>query len=609
MESTIILNQLKTLVHAGDLPAIAYHFATYIYEKSADDKVALAAALLSWQNTQGHICIELNDYANKAIQFKQGEDSEIIAPAISPWLLALSSHPWVSSNFPSPMILEDTRVYLGKYWKFESLLVTAINNRLNATITIDTLQLTSGLQRLFPKTEQQTDWQAVAASIALLNKFVVISGGPGTGKTSTVIRILALLLAQNPTMNIALVAPTGKAAARLAESIRDGKQNTRLSALTAEEKDLIPETAKTIHRFLKYSPKGFHHNAHNIVPVDTLVVDEASMVDLSLMTRLLTAIPETTHVILLGDRDQLSSVEAGSVLGDITGHGRDIQYSQAFIQQLEDIGAINKGDLLSPETTPAKIMQSIALLHKSYRFDDNSGIGQCAKLVNKNKGKQALFDVLLNSDYPDANWIDSDNESIDQPSLNWAIAHYQHYFTHKLVDDALHSFEQFRILSAVRTGAFGVDSLNTLIIEKLTRSKLIDSSEEFHGKPIMITQNDYELDLFNGDIGLMWRDKSNQQLRAYFRSIDGQIRSVPIRHLPQHETAFAMTIHKSQGSEFTKLLLVLPDKENPIVTKELIYTGITRAKKHIHITGNKAQFIKASQKTVQRSSGLAKKLY
>jgi len=359
---------------------------------------------------------------------------------------------------------------------------------------------------------------------------------------------------------------------------------------------------------LKYSPRGFQHNAKNLIPIDTLVVDEASMVDLPLMARLFEAIPASTHIILLGDRDQLSSVEAGSVLGDITGHGLDIQYHADFIQQLEHIGAIASGNILSTNTSTPRISQSIALLHKSYRFDDSSGIGVSAKLINKSKGKQALYNVLLNEKYPDANWINCGNDAINYHCVKWAVEHYHDYLQEKNIEDALHAFEQVRVLTALRNGAFGVDTLNELIISELARLNYIDRADEFHGKPIMITRNDYELDLFNGDIGLIWLNEDSQQMAAYFLSTDGEIRSIPSRQLPQHETAFAMTIHKSQGSEFKNLLLILPSEPNPVVTKELIYTGITRAKKHVLVAGNEATFINSCTKTVQRSSGLAEKL-
>lgn len=605
----MILQQLKNWMQNVELPAMAYHFAEYVNDQQANDHVVLAAALLSSQNLLGHVCIDLQDYANQTVSFAD-EPSDITAPSLSEWLKALHAHPWVSDIFPSPMILEGTRLYLGKYWKFETQLNQAIQARLRAGTTLNKPLLTSGLERLFPRLDNEIDWQGVAAAIALLNRFVVISGGPGTGKTSTVIRILALLLAQNPEMKIELVAPTGKAAARLAESIRKGKQDSRLSALTDQEKKLIPESAKTIHRLLRYSPRGFQHNKHHLIPVDTLVIDEASMIDLPLMSRLMDAIPASTHVILLGDRDQLSSVEAGSVLGDITGHGQNIEYTTDFIQQLESVGAIQKNDIIGTTQPTPTISGSISLLHKSYRFDDYSGIGIAAKLINNGRGKATLQEVLLNESYPDANWISSGNDSLNTTCITWAVTQYSRYIEQDNISDALAHFEQARVLTAMREGVFGMASINELITTALQRKykQLIDRTDEFHGKPIMITRNDYELDLFNGDIGLLWMDGKTQQLRAYFPTTEGEIRSLSTRQLPQHETAFAMTIHKSQGSEFDNLLLILPEEKSQVVTKELIYTGLTRAKKNVLVAGSETSFINACHKTVNRSSGLGERL-
>jgi len=610
-----MLLHLKGLMQQGHIPSIAYHFADYVYTKSANANVALAAAILSWQHSQGHICIDLASYA-ESLLFKQEDFEGIQAPTLADWRDELQQHPWVASHFPAPLILEKNRLYLGKYWQFETRLSQAIQQRLS--LTNETLQrdiLATGLQRLFPPLQTEIDWQTVAAATAVLNRFVVISGGPGTGKTSTVIRILALLLAQNPAIKIELVAPTGKAAARLAESIQRGKAHSNLYTLSETEKQLIPESAKTIHRLLRYSPQGFYYNKHKRIAVDVLVVDEASMVDLSLMTRLIEAIPEQTHIILLGDKDQLASVEAGSVLSDITGdirvdHSDNVHgiHSETFIAELTAVGAIQSQQLHAAKYPPPDIARSIALLRKSYRFDDYSGIGQAAKFVNAKQGQEALQQVLLADQYDDVQWKNHLEIGLDGAAIEWAIKHYRHYLHCDRVEDALHAFEQFRVLTALRQSEFGVEAINTQIINRLSQLKLIHSGEEFHGKPIMITRNDYELDLFNGDIGLLWKDTGAEQLYAYFPMQTGEVRKLSTRQLPEHETAFAMTIHKSQGSEFKRLLLILPDEMSQVLSKELIYTGITRAKQRLMLAGNQQTFIQACRKTVQRQSGLAEKL-
>lgn len=602
-----MLSPLKELMQQGNLPAIAYHFAEYIYQKSADTNVALAAALLSWQHSQGHVCIDLSYYADKVL-FKRDDFDGLKTPALHDWLYALQQHPWVAAQFPAPLILDNQQLYLGKYWQFETRLADTILTRLsipNDTLCKETLG--ADLQRLFPRTSEEVDWQAIAAATAVLNRFVVISGGPGTGKTATVIRILALLLAQNSHIKIELVAPTGKAAARLAESIQKGKVNP-FYTLSESEKQLIPATAKTIHRLLRYSPQGFYYNKHKRIAVDVLIVDEASMVDLPLMTRLLEAVPAQTQIILLGDKDQLASVEAGSVLSDISAYQQEHVYSESFIAELAALGVVQTTQMHAATVELPPIARCIALLHKSYRFDDHSGIGQAAKWVNARQGKKALYAVLLAEQYPDVTWQEHMDTGLDQRVIEWAIQHYRTYLDCDNVATALQHFEKFRILTALRQSAFGVEAINQHIISRLMQLSYIQASEEFHGKPIMITHNDYELDLFNGDIGLLWTEPSNTHLYAYFPSHTGEVRKLSIRQLPEHETAFAMTIHKSQGSEFEHLLLILPDEMQQVLTKELIYTGISRAKQRLMVAGNQSTFIQACSKTVQRQSGLAKKL-
>ncbi len=607
-----MLPRLKKLMQKGILSPIAYHFARYIDKKHSNDAVTLAAALVSWQHQQGHVCINLQDYAARLL-FTSEDFAGIQTPVFTEWLEELEQHPWVTSQFPAPLIIEKQRLYLGKYWQFETQLANTIQQRLlipNTALNIAVLK--QGLQRLFPSQISQhfsdIDWQAVAAVTALLNHFVVISGGPGTGKTSTVIRILSLLLAQNAAIKIEMVAPTGKAAARLAESIRTGKQESTLYQLNEAEKELIPESAKTIHRLLGYSPQGFRYHRHQQRPLDVLIIDEASMVDLPLMSRLLEAIPSHARIILLGDKDQLASVEAGSVLSDITGQQKEHYYQADFIEQLQQIGIVETGVIPVSAIALPKVASGIALLRKSYRFDDQSGIGQAARMINLKQGKAAFRQVFQSDQYSDVRWLNHQNETLHPDSLDWAVEQYSHYLHCSQVEDALLLFEQFRILTALRAGEFGVETINQRMIQLLYQRGLIQAYDEFQGKPIMITCNDYELDLFNGDIGLLWKEPESQRLYAYFTSLTGTLRQLPIRQLPEHETAFALTIHKSQGSEFKNLLLILPLENHRVLSKELIYTGVTRAKQQLMLAGDENSFIQACNKTIKRQSGLAEKL-
>ena len=297
---------------------------------------------------------------------------------------------------------------------------------------------------------------------------------------------------------------------------------------------------------------------------------------------------------------------------------RESIYDSAdFIKELVSLGviqttAIQTGAIQEAQFALPDIARSIALLHKSYRFDDSSGIGQAAKWVNAKQGQIALQQVLLADQYRDVEWknhLSTDlSTGLDPSCIDWAIKHYRQYLHSDCVADALQHFEKFRILTALRQSEFGVDAINAQIIRRLSQLKLIQAGEEFHGKPIMISRNDYELDLFNGDIGLLWQDSPTEPLYAYFSTEIGSVRKLSPRQLPQHETAFAMTIHKSQGSEFERLLLILPDEMSQVLSKELLYTGISRAKRRLMLAGNQKVFIQACRKTVQRQSGLAEKL-
>jgi exodeoxyribonuclease V alpha subunit len=359
---------------------------------------------------------------------------------------------------------------------------------------------------------------------------------------------------------------------------------------------------------LGYSPRGFRYHRHQQRPLDVLIIDEASMVDLPLMSRLLEAIPSHARIILLGDKDQLASVEAGSVLSDITGQQKEHYYQADFIDQLQKIGIVETGVIPTSPIALPKVASGIALLRKSYRFDDQSGIGQAAKMINLKQGKIAFRQVFQNDQYNDVRWLNHQNETLHPDSLDWAVEQYSHYLNSSGVEDALKLFEQFRILTALRAGEFGVETINQRMIQLLYQRRLIQAYDEFQGKPIMITCNDYELDLFNGDIGLLWKESESQRLYAYFPSLTGTLRKLPIRQLPEHETAFALTIHKSQGSEFKNLLLILPLENHRVLSKELIYTGVTRAKQQLMLAGDENIFIQACNKTIKRQSGLAEKL-
>lgn len=598
-------------MNQGLLSPLSYFFARFVareYCLAEDDLAVISAALVSECNQRGESCIDLSKLAGKPFFEKEpGIDSRIPqAPGFDDWVGDLSGQACIGkADEIAPLILESPRLYLGRFWHYEKQVQQAILKRLQWSDDIDERQLAQGLNRLFPVKPDKAapDWQKLACALAVGRQFAIVSGGPGTGKTTTVVKILALLIEQNLDQRIGLAAPTGKAATRMMESIRERK--TEIS-VDAEIRDKIPDEACTLHRLLEYDGRGFGIDQNNPLPLDCLVIDEASMIDLPLMSRILTALPDAARLILIGDRDQLASVEAGNVLADLTGNGQEIVYSPSIAQKLTDLGSSGPCQISTDQHAPG-IANSIALLRKSYRFDSSGSIGKLAALVNRGEARQAI--ILLESDSLDhVEWHEPDNNEIATEVIKKAVDHYQSYLLAHSPDQALEYFDRFRILCAIQQGPTGVIECNRRIEERLFPKRNHGESTVFHGKAVMITVNDYESGLFNGDVGLFWKDQDGR-VRAWFRNAGDDIRDFPIHALPEYVPAWAMTVHKSQGSEFEKVMLILPgEKSTSVVCRELIYTGITRCKNSILIHSNRKVFIRGVERKLSRSSGLAEKL-
>ena len=471
------------------------------------------------------------------------------------------------------------------------------------------------------------NWQKVAAAMALTRRFAVISGGPGTGKTTTVAKLLAALVEQSKQMgdtpSIKLVAPTGKAAARLTESIGKAVESLPISP---ELKQQIPTESSTLHRLLGVIPGSaeFRHHQGHPLHLDILVVDEASMVDLSMMYKVVDALPKHARLILLGDKDQLSSVEAGAVLGDICSFHR-FGYSAEQGEQLAKLTGYQA--LTRQQGATSCIADSLCVLQKSYRFDARSGIGQLAKAVNAGDGAQV--DAVYQQNFTDIEHFALNSQHYNQ-LIQTLVGEYRRYLQCLKVEEleksdeqnrqnglekvaklALNTFNQCRLLCAIREGDFGVSGLNLRIEKALAARRLIQTQEElwYHGRPIMVTRNDHSLGLYNGDIGICIREPGEGgRLKVYFEQSDGSIKSVLPSRVPEHETAFAMTIHKSQGSEFDFTLMILPPDFTPLVTRELIYTGITRAKKRLAIYADIHLMKRGIRLRTERASGLVDRL-
>ncbi len=510
------------------------------------DEVQLAAMCASRARAEGNICVTLGAIA---------ETDAVRSIATLRKKLRASKVVGAPEEF-TPLILDARdRLYLRRYWEYEQQLAKSIRSRaMSASPSMEA---------------DEKDLQEVAAARAVANHFTVITGGPGTGKTRTVMRILALLLAEpgGEKLRIKLAAPTGKAAARLTESVR-----------AVEEK----LAATTIHRLLGSLPGSpyFWHHAERPLGADVVIVDEASMVDLALMAKLVAAVPPTARLILLGDRDQLASVEAGNVLADICAAAESAAPNEP-------------------------LHGAVVALHRNYRFAETGGIYRVSTAINAGDAEAALA-ALAEADGEVA-WQPLPGAARLPPALrDPVIAGFRTYLEASDPLAALSALQEFRILCAVRHGPFGVESLNAIAEEILAGAGLLVPRRGWYaGRPIMITENNYNLALFNGDSGIVLPDPSAAgELRAFFLSAEGKLRRFLPSRLPVHETAFAITVHKSQGSEFGQVLLVLPESDSPVLTRELLYTGLTRARKRVELWASEAALRAAIGRRVTRDSGL-----
>lgn len=619
----LILDQYLSRLDAHSINQLDLAFAKFLQSLApSESHLDLLGFVVSAHLGQGHVCLDFSQphewlTQQELLELKQLANKSKIVSKLAIGLDA----PIDDVTIIEPLVLQGERLYLQRYWLYESQLASRIQSRLQSR-SWDLKSQEHFIATLFPKSYDEIDWQAVAACMAAKQGFSVISGGPGTGKTTTVIRLLSLLIQLYQTqLNsrpiIKLVAPTGKAAMRLTESIASAKQGLNVDA---NIKQWIPEQASTLHRLLKSNGRGeFQYHKYNPLHLDIIIVDEASMVDLPLMAKLFDALPEHAQLILLGDKDQLASVEAGSVLADICDSDNEHGYSDDMVK---DLSALIKHDLTAfTESQGSQIRDHICHLRKSYRFDVNSGIGFLAQAANR--GNVSQWNQVVSSNYSDLQLLDLSEEQFAN-FIQQGVVEYGRYLETVLPnlkngmshEDALrahHQFSKFQILCALREGRLGVEGLNHQIEQGLQQKSWIPKEQTWYaGRPVMIMQNDYGLNLYNGDIGLILPRLGEDgvvRLKAAFVGADQHIRWLQPARLPQHETVYAMTVHKSQGSEFEHCALVLPDHQTQVLTKELIYTGITRAKKRLTCIGRSSVIHQALQRKVQRASGLGQRLW
>ncbi|PSL49488.1 DNA helicase/exodeoxyribonuclease V alpha subunit [Chitinophaga niastensis] len=569
------------------------------------------AYLLSKKLSEGHICLHLDK-----IQAEQ----DVLPPYYDKpenGAGALAAIPLVGQhgNDMQPFVCYQNRLYFQRYFRYETHFLQRIKQFLavEKTLLPERTALLQSQQTLISKLfaaatitndgNDPTDWQLAAAITGVLNNFTIITGGPGTGKTTTVAKILAILFATDPGLKVALAAPTGKAAARMAESLR----NTTIEVAAPVAEKFQHLQPSTIHRLLKSvrdSPY-FRHNKDNPLNYDVVIVDECSMIDVALFAKLMDAIPPHTRLILLGDKDQLASVEAGSLFGDLCQAQESLNLFSAeriqFINQFIDDAhrripaSQERNDYHHP------LFQHLVELRRSHRFTGHTGIGKFSRAVISNN-----VAVIKEFFKPSA-----DEQVIIDPSASIKlfegfIAGYASFIKEKDIATALKLLNAQRVLTAIREGPQGLYAINKHIEKYLYDKKLLLANAEFYeNRPVILTRNYYEHGLFNGDTGIIRADK-NGVLMAWFEDSSGALKAVLPGYLTQAETAFAMTIHKSQGSEFGEVLVVLPDATDvPILTRELLYTAVSRAKQKVYVQGATEVILLAAERFVERASGIA----
>jgi exodeoxyribonuclease V alpha subunit len=624
-----VLESVDQWIKLGCLSYLDRAFVRFLLDQDAEASalVLWAGALVSHQLGRGEVSLDLkalceNPSLTLAILNEDKAQYEIdeVAKALSElkvynfeqWQAALSDSILVGlGQGNTPLVLEGKRLYLRRYWQYQQTLNRAIQQRLKPIRTELPKELQSQLQNLFAsKSQESTDWQKIACVLALRARFAIITGGPGTGKTTTLTKLLALLIKlandeSNNTkkLNILLAAPTGKAAARVSESI--SKALVKLD-IPEEIKQYIPKKASTLHRLLGsvHDSRHYVYHKNNPLVADIVIVDEASMIDLEMMASLLDALPESAQLILLGDKDQLASVEAGSVMGDLCRGAEHVAYDK---QTLEWIDWYANEALAEPLMVGSAINQQTVMLRYSHRFGEHSGIGQLAKAVNQGDFEQAQAVFKDSATYPDLKRIvlnhpaDSHLKQLvvanagmsknGKPNEHQGYGYYLHVIDKNRPTDSgqycqwakevLDAFDTFKVICALRRGVWGVEGLNQRIEQWLFSKQ--KPTLWYEGRPVMITRNDYSLGLMNGDVGITLKDKTGK-LRVAFpseASLDELkiLWTSPMR-LPDVETAFAITVHKSQGSEFNHVALILPETKSSVVARELVYTAITRAKEN-----------------------------
>ncbi|MBT41359.1 MAG: exodeoxyribonuclease V subunit alpha [Idiomarina sp.] len=598
---------------AGWIRSIDLAFVEFLQQAGErSDAVLLAACCVSHQAGRGHTQVDLKalmdapeTLLNLPPENRHAADCALPSELFKQYgldltdALAASQCVDVNGHGTEPLVLSEHTLYLRRYWQYETFIEQSVQARMQDRPVINDELLKSTLAKLFAPTENgDINWQCVACANTVRNRFSVITGGPGTGKTYTVVRLLTALQHQAltlglPPLRVSLAAPTGKAAARLTESIENELeqlvQNDKLSSLKDALLSIQPE-GKTLHRLLGVKPnsRAFKHNAENPLRTDVVIVDEASMIDIEMMTALLKATPKHARLVLIGDKDQLASVEAGAVLGNLCAGADEGHYHSDTAKWLQDIADTPTFPSELIDDKGEQRLQHVVKFRKSYRF--KGPIADLANAINRQDDAATQQEIekakAAEGEHPVSVYEVS---GLDDPAFVNLVKRSSRLRREefKTFDDyakaVLKANTNFQILTALREGPWGMKAVNQKVGDILG----VNANSWYEGRPVMVTKNDYGLKLNNGDIGIALKDPEYGHLRVAFPDQEQGVRWILPSRLTHIETVYAMTVHKSQGSEFKHTVMVLPDHDSPVMSKELLYTGITRAKERLSLVGNK----------------------
>ena len=620
---------LRAFNDVGVLSAADVHVAVRLTSLAGehDDWVALAAAFAARGPRLGHVLVDLATIrTTAAVDSEEPVDlSALPWPEPDAWIRGLTESKLVAVGDDTdpesarPLRLVGTTLYLDRYWREErEVAADLLTFGDGSPAVVDEAVLADGLARLFAG-ESGDSRQRIAAASAVLRRFAVVAGGPGTGKTTTVARIVALLAEQaaaagDPPPLVALAAPTGKAAARLEEAVH--AEAATLDVDDAVRAQLLDLHASTLHRLLGWRPGShsrFRHHRTNRLPHDVVIVDETSMVSLSLMARLVESVRPDARLVLVGDPGQLTSIEAGAVLGDIVGPATVGPFMRGPAHAA--LARVTGQDLPAATEPPsgANIGDGIVVLDRVHRF--GGGIAMLADAIRRGDADEVM--AVLAPQRADVFWIPVDAAD-PEAALALAAVREEAVAAGRAVvqaaragatHEAIAALDAFRVLCAHRRGAEGVASW-TARIEAWLATAIPGFNPDgpvYVGRPLLVTENDYELRLYNGDTGVVVQTAFDRVSAAFERA--GQLLEFTPTRLGTIETAFAMTIHKSQGSQFNTAVILLPGPTSRILTRELLYTAATRARTRLGLVGTEDTIRAAVSRPVARASGLKSRLW